>query len=141
MNDTITVVQIFNQPLEKVWSAISDASELQKWYFEIPSFELKLHHKFHFYEPGDEKKFLHAGEIVEIQPYKKLSYTWSYPEISNETTLVNWELEPRGDQTRLVLRHEHLDHFKLLGEGFSFENFSFGWKSIVKDSLKSYLEN
>lgn len=141
MSDTIIVEEVYNQPLEKVWAAISNPRELGKWYFDIPDFELKPNHKFHFYEPGEEKKFLHVCEIVEIQPLNKLSYTWSYPEISKESTLVNWELETLGDQTRLVLRHEHLDHFKSLGEGFSFENFLEGWRSILQESLKGYLDN
>lgn len=141
MNDTIIVEQIFDQPVERVWSAISDPGELEKWYFDIPDFELRLNHKFHFYEPGEEKKFLHVCEIVEFQLLKKLLYTWSYPEISKESTLVNWELESVGEQTRLVLRHEHLDHFRSLGEGFSFESFLEGWRSILKESLKGYLEN
>jgi hypothetical protein len=38
------------------------------------------------------------------------------------------------------LTHEGIDHFKDLGDGFSRENFTQGWNSILGQSLKVYLE-
>ncbi|WP_262708351.1 SRPBCC family protein [Chryseobacterium sp. CH21] len=55
-------------------------------------------------------------------------------------TIVTWELQPEDGQTLVKLTHEDIDNFEDLGEGFSRENFSEGWKTIVGQSLKEYLE-
>ncbi|WP_297984329.1 SRPBCC domain-containing protein [uncultured Chryseobacterium sp.] len=140
MHDNVVVKQRVNAPVEKVWNALTDKSEMKNWYFDIPDFELGVHNEFNFYEPGGENKFHHHGEILEIEPNAKLKHTWSYPEFSKEKTLVKWELERDGDATNVTLTHKGLENFDHLGKDFGHESFEAGWKELVGKSLKDYVE-
>lgn len=140
MNTPITVQYKINAPAEKVWKALTDKNEMKSWYFDIHDFEPEVGKAFNFYEPGGENKYHHQGEILEILPLQKLKHSWSYPDFSDLKTIVTWELQPVDDATLVILTHENIENFKDLGEGFSRENFTGGWNSIVGQSLKEYLE-
>jgi uncharacterized protein YndB with AHSA1/START domain len=49
-----------------------------------------------------------SGTYVEIDRPRKLVFTWTGPLTNNVMTLVTVELNPRGEETDLVLTHEHL---------------------------------
>lgn len=140
MNTPITVQYKINAPAEKIWKALTDKDEMKSWYFDIQDFEPVVGKIFNFYEPGGENKYHHQGEILEIITNQKLKHTWSYPDFSDQKTIVIWELQPEVDGTLVKLTHEDIENFKDLGEGFSRENFIGGWNSIVGQSLKEYLE-
>lgn len=141
MSHPIIVEQKINAPVYKVWKALTDKTEMQSWYFDIFDFEPQTGRIFNFYEPGNEKKYHHQGEILEIVPNEKLKHSWMYPEFSDKKTTVTWELKPDENGTLITLIHDNIDHFNDLGEHFSRESFMEGWNGILKESLKPYLEN
>jgi len=141
MHDNVIVKQKVNATVDKVWNAITDRSQMKEWYFDIPDFELKNHNEFNFYEPGNQQKYHHHGEILEIIPEQKLKHSWCYPEFSKEKTIVKWELKPEGNSTMVTLTHKGLENFEHLGDEFSKKSFEQGWKEIVGDSLKKFIEN
>lgn len=141
MSNPIIVEYKVNAPIERVWKALTDKTEMRSWYFDIPDFELETGKVFNFYEPGDEKKYHHQAEVVEIIPEQKLKHTWTYPEFSNEKTMVTWELQPQGNETLVKLTHDGIDNFSDLGENFSQNAFTEGWNGIIGQSLKPCLEN
>jgi uncharacterized protein YndB with AHSA1/START domain len=49
-----------------------------------------------------------TGTYVQIERPRKLVFTWMGPLTNNVNTLVTLELNPRGDETDLVLTHERL---------------------------------
>jgi uncharacterized protein YndB with AHSA1/START domain len=49
-----------------------------------------------------------SGTYVEVDRPRKLVFTWIGPLTNNVNTLVTVELNPRGDETELVLTHERL---------------------------------
>ena len=108
--------------------------------FDISDFELGIHNEFNFFEPGDEKKYHHHGEILELIPNEKLKHTWSYPEFSKEKTIVKWELEKDGDETVVTVTHKGLENFAHLGKDFQKESFKNGWTEILGKSLKEFVE-
>lgn len=140
MSTPITVQYTINAPAEKVWKALTDKNEMKSWYFDIQDFVLETGKEFNFYEPGGENKYHHHAQILEIIPHQKLKHTWSYPDFSALKTIVTWELLPEDGQTLVKLTHEDIENFKDLGEGFSRENFTKGWNTILGQSLKEYLE-
>ncbi len=140
MNTPITLQYNINAPIEKVWEGLTNKDEMKFWYFDIQDFELEVGRIFNFYEPGGENKYHHQGEILEIIPLQKLKHTWTYPDFSEQKTTVIWELQSMDNGALVKLTHEDIENFKDLGEGFSRENFTGGWNSIVGQSLKGYLE-
>ena len=90
-----------NHSPEKVWRALTDPALLGDWL--LPVFDLKL-------EPGAEFTFktqAYPGwdgtvncRFLEIEPHKKLSYTWTVPFLD---TVVTITLTPTGSGTRLSL--------------------------------------
>lgn len=141
MSHPIIIEQKINAPAEKVWKALTDKGEMKIWYFDIPDFIPETGAVFNFYEPGDEKKYHHQAEILEIIPERKLKHTWFYPEFSEQKTTVTWELKPEREATLIRLIHEDIDNFGDLGENFSQKAFTEGWTQIIEQSLKRYLES
>jgi len=141
MKTPIIVTKKINAPLEKVWKALTDRNEMHSWYFDLPDFEAEVGKLFEFYEPGEEKKYLHRIEILEVIKNKKLKHTWFYPSFSDQKTWVTCEVEADGDGTKVTLTHEGTENLKDLGEGFSNESFTQGWNEIIGQSLKLFLEN
>ncbi|WP_205529712.1 SRPBCC family protein [Pedobacter chitinilyticus] len=46
--DPILVERTFNAPINKVWTALTDTSEMKQWYFTIENFDPKVGFKFDF---------------------------------------------------------------------------------------------
>ncbi len=141
MSHPIIIEQKVNAPAEKVWKALTDRTEMKIWYFDIPDFIPEEGAVFNFYEPGNERKYHHQAEILEIIPERKLKHTWFYPEFSDRKTTLSWELQPDGEQTILRLVHEDINGFNDLGENFSEKAFTEGWRQIIDQSLVPYLES
>ena len=86
---------------EKVWRALTDPALLAEWL--LPAIGLQL-------EPGAEFMFKtqpYPGwdgtvncRFVEIEPQRKLSYTWTVPFLD---TVVTFTLTPTASGTRLSL--------------------------------------
>ncbi|GEJ47692.1 SRPBCC domain-containing protein [Chryseobacterium sp. ON_d1] len=141
MSTPITVQYKINASVEKVWKALTDKYEMKSWYFDIQDFDLKSGKVFNFYEPGGANQYHHQGEIIEVIPHHKLKHSWSYPDFSDQKTIVTWELQSEDGQTLVRLTHDNIENFKELGEGFSRENFTKGWNTILGQSLKENIEN
>ncbi|WP_226064656.1 SRPBCC family protein [Kaistella polysaccharea] len=140
MHENVVIKQRVNAPVEKVWNALTDKAQMKEWYFDIPDFELGVHNEFNFYEPGEEKKFHHHGQILEVIPQEKFKHTWSYPEFSKDKSIVKWRLEEDQDGTVITLTHKGLEYFDHLGSDFQKESFESGWNTLIGENLKKYVE-
>jgi uncharacterized protein YndB with AHSA1/START domain len=69
-----------------------------------------------------------SGTYVQIDRPRKLVFTWIGPLTNNVNTLVTLELNPRGDETDLVLTHERLPTPAI------YEGHKRGW-GIILDHL------
>ena len=79
-----------------------------------------------------------SGEVVEIEPQKRLVLTWQnhmFPEMTAEGfSRLTYEIEDKGDSLKLTVTHEmDVKDSKLIGA------VSGGWPHILS-SLKSLLE-
>ena len=140
MHEHVDVKKELNAPVEKVWQALTDKAQMNKWYFDIPDFELETHKEFNFYEPGDAQKYHHLCEILEIIAERKLKHTWTYPELSKDKSIVKWELEEDSGKTLVKITHKGLENFKHLGTDFQKESFNNGWTEILGKNLKEFVE-
>lgn len=141
MSNPIEIQSVVNASPERIWKALTDKNEMKSWYFDIPDFVAEVGAVFNFYEPGDHKKYHHAGEVLEVLPNEKLSYTWTYPDFSIEKTVVTWEIiQIENGETVVKITHKETDRFDGLGENFSRKSFAEGWSGILNQSLKPFLE-
>jgi uncharacterized protein YndB with AHSA1/START domain len=88
-------------PPEKVWRALTDPALLAEWLLPVVGLELEPGAAFTFRTqpyPGWDGT-VHC-QIVEIEPHRKLSYTWSVPFLD---TVVTFTLTPTAAGTRLSI--------------------------------------
>ena len=135
----LIIEKLINAPSSKVWQAITERDEMKKWYFDLKEFKAEPGFKFDFSGGTDEKQYLHHCEVKEVIPGKKLSYTWTYEGEPGES-LVSFELNPEGENTRVRLTHAGLDSFPKENPDLKAENFEKGWQEIIGSSLKNYIE-
>ena len=122
-----------------VWEAITDPDAMKKWYFEVNNFKLEVGNEFFFYEPGDAKKFRHVCEITEVNPNRRFSHTWTFPDYSDGVSHLTWDLTEELDRTRIRLTHEGVENFADGGSDFARASFDAGWHEIVTQILVNYL--
>lgn len=138
--DSIIVERTFKAPANKVWAALTNTSEMRKWYFNIERFEPKAGFKFDFMGgPDNGPQYLHLCEITEAKENEKLAHTWRYDNYPG-SSLVTWQLMDKGEQTLVKLTHSDVHTLKEGGPDFAKENFTEGWNYILHTSLKNYLE-
>ncbi len=136
----IILERTFKAPVSKVWKAISDKNEMKHWYFDLKEFKPEIGFKFDFTGgPDDGKQYLHLCEITEVEPEKKLTYSWSYDGYEG-ISFVTFELFPQGNETLLRLTHKGLETFPKSNPDLDAKNFVEGWNHIIHKSLKGYLE-
>jgi uncharacterized protein YndB with AHSA1/START domain len=86
---------------EKVWRALTDPALLAEWLLPVIGFELEPGAAFTFKTqpyPGWDGTV--NCRLVEIEPQRRLSYTWSVPSLD---TVVTFTLTPTATGTLLSL--------------------------------------
>jgi uncharacterized protein YndB with AHSA1/START domain len=136
----IVIERIFKAPAAKIWKALTDKTEMKKWYFDLSEFKAELGFKFQFVGgPPDGIQYLHLCEITEVIPNKKLSYSWRYDGYTG-ISYVSFELIELGENTKLILKHSGLESFPKENPDLAKHNFEEGWNHIINVSLKGYIE-
>lgn len=132
---------VMQAPVSAVWTALTSADSMKNWYFNIPGFVAEEGKQFDFFAPEGDQPYHHRGEILKVVPHQKLKHTWTYPDLSDASSVVTWDLvaEDQG-ATRVFLTHEGVEAFSDLGTDFTRESFLGGWTEIVNNALKQYVE-
>ena len=135
----VTAAIKIKAPPGRIWKAITDKEQMKEWYFDIPDFELKEGTVFNFYEPGGKREFHHQCRILQIDPDKKFSHTWTHPSHSRGSSVVTWQLYEKGDNlTEVVLTHDGIESLADGGPAFVPENYQLGWEGFMA-ILKNYI--
>lgn len=92
----------YDVPCEDVWRALTDSAALAQWLMRN-DFVPKVGHRFQFHDTprGNWDGVIHC-EVLELDPGKRLSYTWKSDALD---TTVTWSVLPHGKGTKLVLEH------------------------------------
>lgn len=128
---------IFNAPIQKVWSVLSTAEGIAKW-FMPNDFEPKVGHEFHLQSPFGPS----PCKVLEIDEPNYLSFSWD-----TDGWVVSFTLKEMGDQTEFTLVHGGWgDAEKVLpkaNEKSSVirERMNGGWVAIVNQKLKAVVED
>lgn len=139
MNTTpFEIERTYSAPIQLVWKAISDKNEMKKWYFDLADFKPEVGFEFSFEGGTETHSYLHLCKITEVEPNKKLTYSWRYDGYEG-ISYITFELFNEGDKTRLKLTHTGLESFPQNNPDFARENFAQGWTAILGSSLAKYL--
>lgn len=135
----VIVEALYDAPSNKVWNAITDKDEMQKWYFQVSDFKAEPGFEFHFNGGTENKTYVHLCKITDVIPEEKLSYTWRFQGVPGNS-LLTFELFAEENKTRLKLTHQGLETFPAEPD-FAKENFKLGWNQIIGTNLKKFLES
>ncbi len=138
-SEPFVIERTFNAPIAKVWKAITDKSDMKKWYFDLEAFEPEPGFEFQFYGGSEEQKYLHLCKVTEVIVGKKLSYSWRYEGLQGDS-VVTFELFDEGGKTRLRLTHTGLETFPRDSRDFARESFAMGWTELIGRLLKEFVE-
>lgn len=143
----IAEIQI-SAPPERVFSALSDAEQLQQWFGsdECPvkfwQFDARMDGAYRYEtEVGNivvngVREFKCHGHVTEFDPPKTLAYTWfaNWHDDNTARTVVRWELSPNNDGTHVKVTHSGLGHLPVARK-----DYSGGWPEVVQ-SLRKFVE-
>lgn len=126
---------------ETLWKALTCGEYTKKYFFEsdIQS-EWKVGASVQYLRDG---KVTDYGTITTYEPYKTLSYTWTYVKDKSdqrvEPTQVTFHFRQLGDIVKLRIIHENLLQSDFVEKDDTFEGFNNGWPAIMSN-LKTLLE-
>jgi uncharacterized protein YndB with AHSA1/START domain/DNA-binding transcriptional ArsR family regulator len=122
---------------QRLWDAITDPETRSKYQFgALITCDWAPGSRFEMRSPRDDVELLGEGEILEIDPPRRLVQTmralWGDDVIAEGTTRVTWEIEQVADSCHLVVTHDQLR------EGANNQLYG-GWPMILS-GLKTWLE-
>ena len=122
-------------PRERVWAALTTGDDTVQYWSRYVQSDWKIGARVEFLR-ADKSKLSHDGEVVEINPPRRLVMTFDVsPEgFSEPPSKVTYELEEKHGATKLTIMHEGFPP-----ESQVLKGISQGWPSLLS-SLKTYLE-
>lgn len=135
----IIIEQEINAPLKETWHALTDLYELRNWYFYLDEFKPDIGYSFHFISGNGKTEYVHLCIIINVIKQKLLSHTWKYKGFAGDSE-VSFEIASHQGKTIVKLTHSGTENFINAGENFTRESFENGWKKIICENLKNYLE-
>jgi uncharacterized protein YndB with AHSA1/START domain len=133
---TIALEYELPYPPAKVWRALTEPELLAKW---LMANDMKptAGHRFRFtQEPTQWWDGIVNCEVLEVEPQKRLRYSWRSGPPSPLDTVVTWTLTPTASGgTRLALEHSGF----LPGDKFAADGAGKGWKRMVEVRLGEVL--
>jgi len=130
---------VVNSNPANVFRKISDEGELKKWWVDVPVLELKQGGKmlFRFLKEKSvmlEKDYVVEGKVLQIEPDKKLVYTWKPVDDPDfPDSIVDWTIELiDSNKTKITLTHSGLQGCKI------FNLLEAGWDFFLKKLEKMF---
>jgi uncharacterized protein YndB with AHSA1/START domain len=113
---------------ERVYASWTDPDELARWMSPVGHAEVENDVRrggaFSVVMVGEGRRIEHTGEYLEVDPPRRLRFTWRSEYTGTEPSLVTVELEEVPEGTRLVLTHTMLPDDAL-------DSHAGGWGSML----------
>lgn len=139
-NTVVTVEKAFSQPVEVVWKAITEHTQMIQWFFgNIPDFKPEKGFETRFNVNAESREFMHLWKIIDVDPYQRIVYDWRYEDITGVGEVII-ELFEEKQGTLLRLTNLVTETFPLDIPEFTEESCKAGWEYFICERLKSYLE-
>lgn len=120
-------------PVEKVWDEITRTGSVQRpLYNTVLDIDLRPGGRLRYSSP-DRKRVFVAGEVLEVDPPRKLRHTYIFTMTPEPVTEVTWLLEEVPGGCRVTVRHAGWTSEK------DAKKHAAGWTEIL-GLLKSELE-
>ncbi|MEX2583851.1 MAG: SRPBCC domain-containing protein [Gemmatimonadota bacterium] len=100
-------------PVDRVWAALTDAGQVEQWYgpgeefrIEVEEWDCRIGGKYRVaMHHRDGQTHTCYGEFKDLEPNRRIAYTWAWADQPPLDTLVTFALTAEGDQTRLHFTH------------------------------------
>ena len=71
LTDAVVVERVFNAPVGRVWTALTDVNEMRQWYFDLKEFKPEIGFEFEFVVEHEGNSHHHLCKVTEVIPQKK----------------------------------------------------------------------
>src|SRR5581483_1351272 len=147
--DTIVAEIQISAPPERIFKALTNADDLQRWFnggadcpVKFWKMDPRVGGQYSYatragsVEINGVKSFECHGEILECDPPRVLVYTWiaSWHDTDDSATTVRWELTPAHGGTHVKVTHSGLASLPVARK-----DYSGGWPGVV-NNLKKFVE-
>ncbi len=120
--------------IHTVWEEITKRGAVQRAVMDtVLVSDLKPGSPFRYTSPNGKYTMV-KGEILEIEPPRRLVHTYQFTMNPDPPSRVTWELEQVGDEVRVSLLHD-----QFTSETKTYKSVQGGWKGILAN-LKRWLE-
>ncbi len=137
---SLRLARRFDSPPEKVWRAWTDPQALKHWFgpdagkVSLAETDVRAGGRFHvIFSTLDGEQHDVSGVYREVQPHRKLVFTWAWKSTPERVSLVTLTFRPSGGGTEFSMLHEQF--FDVAAR----DRHEFGWTgSLAK--LERYLQ-
>ncbi len=135
----IIVREDFGCGTNLLWNALTNHSEMKKWYFEaLDDFQPEVGFKTEFKVQSENRLFTHQWEVLEVIPGEKITYSWRFSEYSGASTSC-FEVLGNQDSSSLQLTILVQEDFPDDIPEFKRESCIGGWNYFIHGNLKKHL--
>ena len=134
-NRSLEIKRLIKAPRDRVYAAWTDPAQLKQWFgpenVQTHDFiaDVRVGGKYRWDLSNSEgEKMTVYGEYRELQPGKKIVFTWQWDDDEaweNQVSIVTVELEDREGGTELRLSHQQLPSEE------SRDRHAHGWNSVL----------
>ncbi|MEZ2414703.1 SRPBCC domain-containing protein [Muriicola sp. E247] len=139
-SDSPIIIKVnFNKGQGILWNALTQLSEMKKWYFEVlKTFEAREGFKTSFKVSSEDRMFTHKWKVIEVIPGQKITYSWQFDEYPGKSTST-FEISGNEHKSELTLTVLVQEDFPSGIPEFKRESCISGWEYFLKGNLKDYL--
>lgn len=124
-----------------LWSAITDITHMQKWYFDVlTEFLPEVGFTTSFTIENEGRVFPHVWKVLEVESGSLIKYRWTFTNYEGVGD-VSFEIFDEGHHCRLRVTNEIIEDYPEGIPEFKRESCQGGWDYFVKQRLKEYLNN
>jgi len=136
---SLKITKVYKAPPEKVFNAWADKKQMLKWMgpgdvkCEKIEIDFKVGGKYQIFMLTPDGPMTAYGEYLEIDPPKKLSFTWGWRQNDLDGSIVTLTFKEMDGSTEMTLEHSNFPAADVA------EHHKMGWTSIA-DKLGRVVE-